>query len=161
MDYAHEQEIYSYYANRGPRLPEQRSERTAQARTTGETTETRMPLHEEEIKVGKRTVEAGGIRLRKIVRSETVQQPVQVKREDIVVERVPSRGEREPAGKAFEGEDVFIPLRREEPVIEKETHVREEVRARKTSDVERETVRGTVRKEDVEVEDQRKAREKR
>jgi len=123
---------------------------------TGE--ETRMPIREEELAVGKRSVEAGGVRLRKIVRSETVEQPVEVKREDVEVERVPASESQAEAtsGQAFEGEEIYIPLWREEPVVSKEAHVREEVRARKTEESERETVSGEVRKEDVEVQDQRK-----
>lgn len=180
LDYAHEQEILSYYRNKGPTLPEQEGapqehwqqreglteqerlerERLArERRPAGESQEARIPLHEEELTVGKREVEAGGIRLRKIVRTETVQQPVEVRREDIVVERVPAT-ERQPAGKAFEGEDIYIPLRREEPVVSKETHVREEVRARKTAETQRQTVSGQVRKEEVQVEDERQRRER-
>ena len=52
---------------------------------------------------------------------------------------------------------LAVPLRREEPVIEKEARVREEIRARKTTGTEQRTVSGEVRKEDVEVEKQRKA----
>jgi uncharacterized protein (TIGR02271 family) len=179
LDYTHEQEVLSYYRSKGPHLPEAREhwqeregftdqerlerERLArersQRRPAGETQEARIPLHEEELTVGKREVEAGGIRLRKIIRTETVQQPVEIRREDVVVERVPAT-ERQPAGTAFEGEDIYIPLRREEPIVSKETHVREEVRARKTAETERQTVAGQVRKEDVQVEDERQRRER-
>src|SRR5204863_9949429 len=100
--------------------------------------EARVQLKEEEVKIGKREVEYGGIRLRKVVRTETVNQPVQLKREEIVVERVPA-GENisTKAGNADFGEqDVYIPLRREEPVVAKEAHVREEVRVGKKSERE-------------------------
>ncbi len=119
-----------------------------------------MPLREEELKVGKRQVTTGGIRLRKIVRTETVQQPVELQREEIQVEHVPAsevtEREHEPAGKAFEGEEIFIPLRREEAVVEKEVRTREEVRARKARETERQTVSGEVRKEEAEIEQERR-----
>lgn len=124
----------------------------------------RIPLHEEKLKVGTRSVEAGGVRLRKIVRTETVEKPVQVQREDVVIERVPpgeARAGAQSDEHAFEQEDIFIPLRAEEPVVTKETEVREEVRARKTGAKEQETVRGTVRKEDLEVDDSRSSERER
>jgi uncharacterized protein (TIGR02271 family) len=111
-----------------------------------------MALHEEQIRVGKRQVETGGVRLKKIVRTETVNQPVELQREEIVVERVPAGGQRPPGERAFQDEELYIPLRREEAVVEKETHTREEVRARKTTATERQTISGQVRREDVEVE---------
>jgi uncharacterized protein (TIGR02271 family) len=168
LDPGKEREVYGYYQTKEPGMSSASYQAgegahrqgagdypSAQART-GE--ETRIPLHEEELKVGKRSVETGGVRLRKIVRSETVQQPVEVKREDVVIERVSAekRAPGETSGKAFEGEEVYIPLWREEPVVSKEAHVTEELRARKTEERESETVSGEVRKEDVEVQDQRK-----
>jgi uncharacterized protein (TIGR02271 family) len=95
-------------------------------------------------------VEYGGLRLRKIIRTETVNQPVELKREEVVVERVP--GERARAeGKAFEQEEIYIPLRREEAVVQKEAVVREQVNVRKRAETERQTVSEQVRKEDVEM----------
>jgi uncharacterized protein (TIGR02271 family) len=116
-----------------------------------------MKLSEEQLKIGKREVEAGGVRLRKIVRTETVNQPVELKREEIVIERVPASGTAT-TGAAFENEDVFIPLRREEAVVEKEAHVREEVRVSKKATTEQQNVSGEVRKEDVEIEQEGKPR---
>lgn len=75
--------------------------------------------------------------------------------EDVVVERVPA-GERIPSKDAFQNKEFFIPLRREEATLEKETRVTGEVRARKTTGTERQTVAGNVRKEDVEIEDERR-----
>src|SRR4051794_27927390 len=98
-----------------PRFGEAGTERagTTTPRTGAE--EARIQLSEEELRVGKRQVETGGVRLRKIVRTEVVNQPVELAREEIVIERVPATGER-PSGEAFSGQDVFIPLRREEAV---------------------------------------------
>jgi len=116
-----------------------------------------VQLREEQLKIGKREVEAGGVRLRKIVRTETVNQPVELKREEIVVERVSGKEMREKTASAcggtgsFEEQDIYIPLRREEPVVEKQSFVREEVRVSKKSETERQTVSQQVRKEDVDI----------
>ena len=111
-----------------------------------------MPLTEEQVKVGKRTVDAGAVRLRKIVRTEVVNQPVEIRREDVVVERVAAGDVR--AGTAtsdFKEETIDVPLSREEVVVAKEAHVTGAVRLHKTAESETQNVSETVRKEDVEV----------
>ena len=120
------------------------------SRRPQDTTENRtIRLKEEELKVGKREVQAGGIRLHKIVRTETVNQPVELKREEIVIERVPAQGQA--SNESFGEEDIFIPLRREEAVVEKTSRVREEVRVGKKTEVDRRQVTEQVRKEDIQV----------
>lgn len=163
---ADEQRIEEYYSRFGH---ERRMGETTAATQTGTTTATQerrsgmqregttMQLSEEELKVGKRQVEAGGVRLRKIVRSEIVNQPVTLQREEVVVERVPATEARTAKEPSFKQEDVYIPLRREEPVIQKEAHVREEVRVRKDARSEQQSVSGQVRREDVEIERQGEA----
>ena len=123
--------------------------------------EATMQLSEEQLRVSKREVEAGGVRLRKVIRTEIVNRPVELRREEVVIERVPvGEGRTGTAGRAsFEEQEVFIPLRREEAVVEKETHIREEVRARKESQTATENVSGQVRKEDVEIQRSGEARE--
>jgi uncharacterized protein (TIGR02271 family) len=120
-----------------------------------------MQLSEEELKVGKREVEAGGVRLRKIVRTETVNQPVQLKREEIVIERVPAgqgKSQQPASGKTFANEEIYIPLRREEAVVEKKARVREEVRVSKESQTDQQQISEKVRREDVEIEETGEAR---
>lgn len=106
-------------------------------------------LKEEQLKVGKRQVSAGGVRLRKIVRTETVNQPVELEREEIVIERVPT--DERASDSDFGSEDIFIPLRREEAVVEKTARVREKVRVGKKSEVDRQDVSEQVRKEELKV----------
>jgi uncharacterized protein (TIGR02271 family) len=151
MDEAREWEIYSYYG-----LSAQRHEpsqatgaKTKAANAPGPST---IKLSEEELKIGKREVEAGGVRLRKIVLTETVNQPVQLRREEIAIERVPAEQSDASAGD-FTGEDIYIPLRREEAVVEKQARVREEVRVRKEARTDEQQVSETVRREDVEIEE--------
>ncbi|HEY0793343.1 MAG TPA: PRC and DUF2382 domain-containing protein [Chthoniobacterales bacterium] len=111
-----------------------------------------VTLTEEQLVVGKRSVEAGGVRLRKIVRTEQVNVPVELRREDVVIERIPATEVREGvAASAFQEQTIDVPLHREEAVVAKESHVTGAVRAHKTEEVERQTVTDAVRKEDVEV----------
>jgi uncharacterized protein (TIGR02271 family) len=154
LDPQTEQHVRSFYGVRAaaaaPNPPATQAEtqkRSQQAAT--------VQLHEEQLKVGKRSVDAGGIRLRKIVRTEVVNQPVELQREEIVVERVPGTAQSQGTqvgGKEFQQEEIYIPLRREEAVVQKENRVREEVRVSKKAQTERQTVSERVRKEDVEVE---------
>jgi uncharacterized protein (TIGR02271 family) len=165
MDDRTEADIYAYYHIERPEFEESRAageprfdtglQHEPSAPKAEGTEEARIPLHEEEVRVGKREVEVGGIRLRKIVRTETVSQPVELEREEVVIERVPASEASkagEAVGRSFAEEEVFIPLRREEAVIEKKDRIREEVRAHKAREIERQQVSETVRKEDVKVE---------
>ena len=129
-----------------PSVREERME-TSMPTTAEERT---VQLKEEQLKVGKRQVEAGGVRLHKIVRTETINQPVELSREEIVIERVPGNQAATPDAR-FEDEDIFIPLRREEPVVQKEARVREEVRVGKKTEIDRQQVTEQVRKEDLQV----------
>jgi len=111
----------------------------------------RMQLSEEQLQIGKRQVDAGGVHLRKVVRVETIHQPVDLAHEEIEIERVPAR-DAQLRGAAFTEQDIYIPLHREEAVIQKESHVREEIRARRRTDVEHRDIAESVRREDVQVE---------
>ena len=123
---------------------------SAQPTAGGSTVE--VPLSEEEVKVGKRTVGAGEVKLHKTVTTEQVNVPVELKREDVVVERVAPH-EIEAGKGAFQEEVIKVPLSREEPVVEKEVHVTGGVRVRKTEGLEKETIQESVRREDVHVDE--------
>jgi|SRR5579862_2913302 len=154
-----QQEIDRYYGLQQPQSGGQtQRQQPQQQRQTGQEKESAtIQLSEEQVRVGKREVSAGGIRLRKVIRTETVQQPVELKREEIVVERVPASGS-QPAKSSFEAQDVFIALRREEPVVQKDARVKEEVRVSKQTQTEERQVSESVRKEDVEIEGTEKPR---
>jgi uncharacterized protein (TIGR02271 family) len=132
--------------------------------TTGRTTDRPTPematiqLSEEQLKIGKREVEAGGVRLRKVVRTEIVNKPVEVRREELVIERVPAEQAHTGRQQAFNEQEVYIPLRREEVVVQKETRLREEVRARKAHQTDRQEIKEKVRREDIEIENAGEAR---
>jgi uncharacterized protein (TIGR02271 family) len=111
-----------------------------------------VPLSAEEVKVGKRTVGAGEVKLHKTVTTEQVNVPVELKREEIVVERVAAH-EVEAGKEAFQEEVIKVPLSREEPVVEKEVHVTGGVRVRKTEGIDKETIQETARREDIDVDE--------
>jgi uncharacterized protein (TIGR02271 family) len=111
----------------------------------------KIPVTEEQVKVGKRQVDEGTATIRKDVRTERVDTPVDLEHEELVVERSDKGGGKVPEDAFREGE-VRIPLKKEEPVVEKEQRVVGEVRVGKKKEVERQNVAETARKEDVKVE---------
>lgn len=116
-----------------------------------------IPLCEEQLRVSKREVGAGGIRLHKIIRTEHVQEGVDLRHEEIVVERLPAK-DLTVGSKAFQDEEFYIPLRQEEAVIEKQARVREQFHAHKADRMEHKTVADDIRKEDIEVINQEELR---
>ena len=113
--------------------------------------ETRVTRSEEELRVGKREVERGEARVTKRVETERVSQPVTKRREELVVERRPV--EAGTARDASIGEDeVRIPLREEEVVIDKRPVVKEELVVGKRVVEEKENVEADVRRERVDIE---------
>ena len=59
----------------------QSSQNYSSSQSSQDRDEVVIPLHEEQLTVGKRTVDAGQVTIRKIVTTETVSQPVQLRRE--------------------------------------------------------------------------------
>ncbi|CAN5446310.1 hypothetical protein BH18VER1_BH18VER1_02190 [soil metagenome] len=110
----------------------------------------RVPVTEEQVKIGKREVEQGGATIRKEVRTERVNTPVDLKREELVIERTDAKSGDVPSD-AFEEGEIRVPLMKEEAVAQKEAKVVGEVRVGKKEHTERENVSETIRKEDVKV----------
>ena len=114
--------------------------------------EIRLTLHEERLRVGKREVEDGAVHVRKTVTSEQVNVPVELRREDAVIERIPA-GEVQGgvAADAFQEKTVEVRLTAEEAVVSKDSVVTGAVRVHKTAETQTQTVSDSVRSEDVEV----------
>ena len=108
---------------------------------------------EEELRVGKERVEVGEVRLRKYVETEPVEASVEIQRETVEVERRPV--DREATDADFEEREVEVSLHEERPVVEKQAVAKEEISLQKNVEVEQETIRDEVRKERVEVEEDR------
>ncbi|HZT15673.1 MAG TPA: PRC and DUF2382 domain-containing protein [Gaiellaceae bacterium] len=104
---------------------------------------------EEELKVGKRTVEAGQVRVRKWVETEPVEAEVELTRERATVRR--ERIDEPAAGHDFREEEIEVPLRAEEPVVEKQAVAKERISVGKQAERDTRTVTETVRKERVDV----------
>jgi uncharacterized protein (TIGR02271 family) len=118
-----------------------------------------MTRSEEELRVGKREVPAGSVRLRKWVETEPVQEDVELRRETARVEREPID---QPVSGATIGEDeVEVSLRAEQPVAEKRTVAKERVGIEKDVETERETVGDELRKERIDVEGDRDPEQRR
>ena len=117
-----------------------------------------IPLYEEQLAVGTRTVESGSVRLRKQVTTETVNHPVQIRRETLVVERegAASVGEASKDGSGtftpFEQNEIVIKLHTEEPVVEKKVISAGRIVARTSTNAEQLTVSREIRKENINVE---------
>ena len=120
------------------------------------TQEQAIPVYEEELKVGKRQVEQGHVRVRVYTVEHPVQEGLTLREERVAVERLPvDRPVSKVPGDAFQERTVDVTTHREEPIIAKEARVKEEIRVRKESDQRTETIRDTVRHTEVEVEDDR------
>lgn len=132
----------------GTTSPADRTE-YAEAGTDGQGSVTR---HEEHLKVGTETREAGRVRLRKYVTTETETVEVPVRREEVHVERVPVDGEgRVVDGDPFEETETEVQLHEEVPVVSKEARAVEEVRLGTETVQDTQRVSEQVRKEHVDV----------
>ncbi len=110
-----------------------------------------IQLSEESLAVGKRLVNQGGTRIRRYVVETPVQQDVTLRSEKVELERRPVTDGR-PATDSFSEKTMEMLSTGEEAVVGKTSRVVEEVGLRKDSTERTETVRDTVRKEEVEVE---------
>ena len=114
-----------------------------------------IPLAEEQLQVGKRTVDRGTTSIRRYVVRKPVEESVTLRDETVSVERrrpVTAGEAGVPAG-AFEERTVEVHQTAEEPVVSKTARVVEEVVVRKKATERTETVRDDVRREQVEVQD--------
>ncbi len=113
-----------------------------------------VPVVEEEMRVGKRIVERGGIRVYTHVTEVPVQEQVTLREQRATVERrVVDRPVSPGDAAAFKDQSFEVREFGEEAVIAKEAHVVEEVTIGRTVEAHTETVRDTVRRSEVEVEE--------
>jgi uncharacterized protein (TIGR02271 family) len=110
---------------------------------------------EEELRVGKREVGGGRVRVRSYVTERPVEEQVELRQEHVSIERRPVDREITGAEAAFEERTIEAVERGEEAVVSKTARVTEEIGLRKDVERETETIRDTVRKQEVEVEDDR------
>lgn len=109
-----------------------------------------MQLSEEQLAVGKRLVNHGGTRIHRFVVETPVEENVSLHSEKVILERHPVTDGR-PVGDSFDDRTIEMTESTEEAVVSKTAHVYEEVGLRKEASDRVETVRDTVRKEEVEI----------
>jgi uncharacterized protein (TIGR02271 family) len=127
----------------------------ARAQQTGGQAATRIPVVEEQLQVGKREIQRGGVRVYTRTTERPVEQDVSLREEHARVERHPvDRAATEAElGQAFEEKSVELRETAEEPVVAKTARVVEEVDVARQVSERTERVQDTVRRTDVEVED--------
>ena len=136
-------------------------ERTAQYTTEGAagsaasssrpaSDEDTIRLAEESLAVGKRVVSGGTTRVRRYVVETPVEEQVALQDEKVVVDRRPVTGGQPVA--EFTDKTIEMTETNEEAVVSKTARVTEEVSLRKQATDRVETVKDTVRRDEVEVE---------
>lgn len=122
----------------------------------GDSGEVRVPVREERLDVQKREGELGSVGIRKSVETEQVDVPVDLRREEVTINRieVPARPlAANEATDAFEEGSIRIPVHGEEAVVNKQVVVTGEVVVDRDVETEHQTISGAVRKERVDVDD--------
>lgn len=131
-----------------------RAKATVYPATTGTHEELAVPVVEEELRIGMREVDAGGVRVATHVEEIPIEEQVMVRTEQVRVERR--------AVDRVVGDADIPPLRdgaievrgtTEEVVVDKQTRIVEEVVIRKDVEEHTETITDTVRRTDVQVEE--------
>lgn len=129
----------------------------ATSRTLEEGSSESIPVVDERLVVGKRDVNLGRVRVRSYVREEPVSADINLHNENVTIER---RSVDRPLGDAdiaFTDRVIEAEEHAEEAVVGKEARVVEEISLRKEGTDRTETVSDTVRKTEVEIEDDRTA----
>src|SRR4029434_1458968 len=110
------------------------------------------PVVEEDLSVGKREVERGHVRIDSRVTEQPVEEAVHLREEKVTVERRPADRPATDADFAAASKEVVeMTETAEEPVVSKRARVVEEVVVHKDVTEHTETVRGTARHTDVDV----------
>lgn len=122
-----------------------------QASTVRQGKET-IPVVEEELRVGKRPVQKGGVRVYSHVTERPIEEKVQLREEHVNVERRPVDRPVTNADQAFRERAIEARESAEEAVVDKKARVVEEVTLNKDVQQREQTIRDKVRRTDVDVE---------
>jgi len=121
-------------------------------RTASTTGEQRIPVVEEQLAVGKRQVQRGGVRVIKRVTEKPVNESVQLREEHVNVERRPvDQRTGSVDADAFKEQTIELRENSEEAVVSKTARVVEEVVVNKEVRERTENINDTVRRTDVDV----------
>jgi uncharacterized protein (TIGR02271 family) len=130
-------------ASRAAAIPASQQTATAQA-------EQHIPVVEEQLKVGKRQLQRG-VRILQHVTTKPVQEEVTLRDERVTVQRRPADRPASGAAGTFQEKTFNVTETHEEPVVSKQARVVEEVVVGREAHERTETVRDTVRRTDVQV----------
>jgi len=166
-----EQRLFEYYgvayttdaSTTAQGQPGQANGGTVGRDVSGPETDEAMTRSEEELRVGTRQREAGRARLRKYVVTEMVTKTVPVQREEVRVEREPitdANRDQATSGADIAEEEHEVVLHEEEPVVEKRVVPQERVRLDKQTITDEREVSEEVRKEQIETEGLKQARQR-
>lgn len=120
-----------------------------------------VQLREEELVPVKEWVETGAVLIRKGIETHPQAMPVEVLHEEVQIEHVPVNrvlAEGEVATPWQDGDTLVVPVVHEELVVMKRLVVREELRVTKVRVRDVQEVSGTVRRENVSLETEGRAR---
>ncbi len=116
--------------------------------------EVALPVIEEQINVGKRVVQRGGVRVHTRVTERPVEAAVNLREENVTVERHNvDRAATDADFAAIKEGEFSVTTKAEVPVVSKEAHVVEEVVVGKNVTEREETVSDTVRRTEVDVDE--------
>lgn len=108
---------------------------------------------EENLEVGKRTVETGGVRLRSRIVAKPVEESIRLREERVTVNRTPVNRPATAADlNAFQEGEISLTEHAEVPVVSKTANVVEEISVGKEVAEREEVIRDSVRKTEVDVE---------
>ena len=148
----------TYAARAAQTQPTMQAGRPITAGSVAEDREEVIPVYEEHLRVGKREVGRGSVRVRSYVVETPVQEQVQLHEERVEIERRPVDRPATAADigtEAFRDRTIEVTATAEEAVVAKDTRVKEEIVVRKEEEERTQTVSDTVRRTEVEVEDNR------
>jgi len=113
----------------------------------------RVPVHEEELTATKTAVERGQVRIDKNIVAEERTLEVPVTEERVTITRRAVDRDADANDAAFQEDTIEIPLRSEEVNLQKRNRVVEEIEIAKDAVQKTQQVTGTVRREQVNVDD--------
>lgn len=113
--------------------------------------QTTIPVIQEELEIGKRIVEHGGVRVHSHIKTMPIEEVIRLREEHVEVER---RAVNRPVSASDAFEEITIEMTEtvEEVVVAKQARVVEEVVIGKKAEEHDEKITETVRRQDVEVE---------
>lgn len=108
-----------------------------------------IPVIKEDLEIGKREEERGGLRLRSRIVENPVEETVNLREENVTVERTPVN--RAASEADLREDEIEVRESSEVPVVNKEARVVEEVSLNKEVTEREETIRDTVRETEVDI----------